>query len=162
MPRHLARQITGSQAFLSVVYNTSVMRLFRLAIILLAATSAETFGQQIILRSDITFSRDDGSRFTIRRGTTLDYVRTHKLFYVVHSDSEGELAIPERIAAESHKAFTNSVVEARFVEIAAELRSREVVPTTPRVMAILNKELRQSETNQRLERIERKLDELED
>jgi hypothetical protein len=130
-----------------------------LALFLLTSTTV-SLCQEITLRTDVTFTRDDGSQFTIRKGTTLNYTRTEKLYYIIHSEDEGDLAISESVAAEYHQAFAAPGVEQRFVEIAVELRSQEIVPTNARVLAILRRELRENETNRRLGDIERSLDEL--
>lgn len=127
---------------------------------LICCTIYSAAAQEITLRGDITFDREDGSRFVLRRGTVLKYTGTKGLFYVVATEREGDLLIPEALAAEYHRAFSDRRISARYAAIAASIRAQGIVPTHARVMEVLDKELAQADTEQRLESIERKLDDL--
>jgi hypothetical protein len=136
------------------------MKAVILLVLLIWCTIYSAAAQEITLRSDITFDREDGSRFVLRRGTVLAYTGTNGLNYVVATEREGDLLIPEALAAEYHRAFSDRRISARYVEIAASIRAEGIVPTHARVMDILDKELARADTDQRLESIERKLDDL--
>lgn len=144
-----------------VWYTTLPMRrLITFILVLCCVSFGSIAAQEITLRRDVRLARDDGSELVIKSGTVLQFIGTEGLSYIVDAGDEGELLIPESAASEYHAAFSDRRTRERYLTIAVSLRQEGILPTHARVMAILEPELAEAERDERLDSIERKLDEL--
>lgn len=115
----------------------------------------------IMLTRDVPFAAGEwGNAFTLKQGTTWNYIGTDGYYYIVQGNGGWRLPVPGDSASEMRVRYGDRRVEARYQEIATALRENEIVPTRARVDGILNRELEAAAALKELRTLNWQLDRL--